>query len=208
SGFAFPRPAAMHLRKSPEFSASGADWTKDSIAELVAYLKDTHAELNVMSVHIYEGPPLPGFVDSDASNLIALAGRIAQQLGKKLFIGEVGARSTSGPKAQSFLDRALSRIEAQRVPYTAFWVWEYYQTSTYRTFDSEATELNIEPGYTDWLIQRIARMNGISNLEQRKQKDSIAPIALITWPLECARVDKSFRIHVAASDDSGVPPTV
>jgi hypothetical protein len=208
SGHSFPRSSAQHLRRAPEFSAGGPDWTKDSLEDLSAYLEATHAGLEVMSVHIYEGEPLPGFLAPDAVGLVPLSARLARALGKTLFIGEIGGPSTDSAGAGAFLDRALSALGSQPVPYAALWVWQFYQTSTYRSFDHQNTYFNIEPGYSDRLLRRIAALNGTAPAGDRKAKDDVAPTVIITWPLECARVQDSFTVHVAASDDSGVPPRV
>lgn len=208
SGHSFPRSSAQHLRRSPEFSPTGPDWTKDSLEDLIAYLDATHAGLEVMSVHIYEGEPLPGFLGSDALELIALSVRLARQLGKTLFIGEIGGPSAGNAGTDTFVDRALTAIASQQVPYAALWVWQYYQTSTYRSFDHENTYFNIEPGYSDRLIRRIATLNGTAVAGDGKAKDDLAPIVIITWPLECTKVGTALTVYVAASDNSGVPPRV
>lgn len=208
SGHSFPRSSAQHLRRTPEFSPGGPDWTKDSLEDLAAYLEATHAGFEVMSVHIYEGEPLPGFLRPDAVELIALSARLARGLGKTLFIGEIGGLSTDNSSTNTFIDRALMAIGSQQVPYAALWVWQFYQTSTYRSFDHHNTYFNIEPGYSDRLIRRIATLNGTAPGGGPKTLDDLAPIVIVTWPLECAQVGPGFTVHIAASDDSGVSPRV
>lgn len=208
SGHSFPRPSAQHLRRTPEFAPGGADWTKDRMEELVVYIGDTHSGLDLISVHIYAELPLPEKLAADHVELIALASHVATQLRKKLFIGEIGARSDSGLKPRSFIDRALTKTQELRVPYVALWVWQYYQTSTYRSFDVHANHFNIEPGRSDQLLERIAKINGTVFPKGTTDKDRSPPVVILTWPLECARVEPSFRVHAAATDDSGIPPTV
>jgi hypothetical protein len=208
SGHSFPRPSAQHLRRSPESSERGADWTKDGVDQLRTYIRDTHLDFDVVSVHIYQEHPLPSFIKGDHAELIALAARIARELGKKLFVGEVGARSDLGFESSGFLGRALDRIRIENVSFATLWVWQYYQTSTYQSFDTPATKFNIEPGYSDVLIQRIAQMNGATFPRPVHVRDNQPPIVVLTWPLECARVGGAVRVHVAASDDSGFAPKV
>lgn len=208
SGHSFPRPAAQHLRRSPEFSYAGADWTKDSIEDLADYLDATHRDLEILSVHIYETTAQQGAGGSGAVERIVMSDRLARKLGKTLFIGEIGGPSSVEPLPESFLNRALTVLQSQKVPYAALWVWQYYQGSTYRSFDSEATRFNIEPGYSDWLIRRIAAMNAASGDTIKTARDSNAPTVIITWPLECAVVTSPVTLYIAASDDSLTPPTV
>jgi hypothetical protein len=163
--------------------------------------------LQVMSVHIYEQEPLPAFA-ADHVALIALAAGIARRLGKTLFIGEFGARSSAGLEPRSHLDRALAAIESLRVPYAALWIWEYYQTNTYTSFDHQNTLFNIEPGFSDPLIRRVAAINRAPAAAAAGRKDEAPPLVVIAWPLECAGVERAFTLHVAASDDSGEPPAV
>jgi hypothetical protein len=208
SGHSFPRPSASHLRSRPEFGPTGPDWTSDTPEQLAAYLEATHAGFDILSIHVYEEHPLPAFMGSDHVETLAFASQVARRLGKILFVGEIGARSREGIPAGSFLDRALARIESQRIPYTALWAWQFYQSSTYRSFDTHATRFNIEPGYSDRLIERIARMNGVPLVQRRGKQDRSPPAVVIVWPLECQRTESSFTVHVAASDDSGIPPGV
>lgn len=208
SGHSFPRPAAQHLRRKPEFAPGGPDWTSDSRRELSEYVAETHDGLEIISVHIYEAPPVPAISGRDAVGLIAWSQGIAQGLGKKLFVGEFGGQSSSALDAARFLPRALEALRSEKVPYSALWVWQYYQSSTYRSFDSEATRFNIEPGYSDALIRRISTLNRTQSPLRRPREDITPPNVLISWPLQCARSDREFEVHVLASDDSGSPPHV
>ena len=70
-----------------------------------------------------------------------------KSVGKQLFVGEFG---DSG--ATPFLRRFLHEIVEQHVDYAAIWVWEFYQTSTYETDNTEPSKYSIEPGYYDGLI--------------------------------------------------------
>jgi hypothetical protein len=204
SGHSFPRTSAQHLRRKPQFAAGGADWTPDSLEELAGYIADLHDGLDIISVHIYEAEPFSARLVSTPIELIALSSDIARQLGKRLFVGEFGGRST-GMASGTFMDSALRQIEANRVAYSAPWIWQFYQ---FKTFESANNAFNIEPGQSDRLITRIARINGRVYPRAVGEKDGAPPRIVVTWPLECAVVNASFPVHVTASDDSGVPPAV
>lgn len=207
SGHSFPRPSASHLRRRPEFAPGGADWTHDSAEELAQYIEATHAGLDIVSVHVYEEHPLPSFMPADHAKMIAFAGGVARRAGKPLFVGEIGGPSRDGLAPGSFLERALTAIKANAVPYTALWIWQYYQNSTYRSFDSEPTRYNIEPGFSNGLLRRVMHMNKVSSLP-RAAADRTRPNVVITWPMECASLVPPFDVYVAASDDSGKQPRV
>jgi len=53
SGFSLPRPSAEHLRKQPEWSADGPDWTEDSREEFQKNLLETNQDVDIVSIHIY-----------------------------------------------------------------------------------------------------------------------------------------------------------
>jgi hypothetical protein len=208
AGHSFPRPAAQHLRRQPEFSTRGADWTEDSEAELSAYLRQLHADFELLSIHTYTTEPLPSYFKGDYVRQISFAADVARRTGKRLFIGETGERTTEGLKAGSFLDRALKAARQEGVAYTLLWAWQFYHLSTYRTYDNVHTYSNIEPGRNDELIARIAAANGTRYPRVSTGPDTQPPQIVITWPLQCAQVAGRIEVHVTASDDAGRSPEV
>jgi len=156
SGFAAPRPAAMHLSKHPELQGNKPDWTRDSIEEMEGYIARVHKDVDIISVHLYEGDDSKRFGSDDPVDLLVALKRAADKLGKPLFVGEFGESDigTAGPG--SFVDRMLDKLAALRVPYSAIWVWEYRQRDLSR---SGADAYSVEPGHTDRVIEHLGRVN-------------------------------------------------
>lgn len=121
TGNAAPRPSAYHntLEKT---------WTRDSAAQFeTILLRDNPAPFDTLSVHVYAEarPDYPGGA-KDVSDLIDLVQGISVRSEKPLFIGEFGAPRTLGKEAERSGFKALVKaIEANRVPLSAFWVYDY-----------------------------------------------------------------------------------
>lgn len=197
SGYSFPRAAAVHLMRHPGFAPGGPDWTADSMDEFRRYLLMVSDPFDIISVHIYPdaeddryGRP-PGH----QYELAADAARAAKIAGKKLFIGEFGDKG-----ATEFMWGLLDEVVRQEIDYAAVWVWEFYQTSTYRTYDTDATRTEVEPGYSDDLIALLENAERAIGHPSPPLDPTAAPRVVLTWPLPCAAVDKPIDLVAVASD--------
>jgi hypothetical protein len=192
SGFSLPRPAAMHLARRPQFGASGPDWTPDTREEMARHLIETQQPFDIISVHIYPIYPKPqdnrfGLPQGQQYRLVADAAAAAKSAGKPLFIGEFGDTGTT-----PFMAHILDEIIRHRVDFAAIWVWEFYQTSTYQTRNTEATRDEVEPGYSDDVIALLMQT-----------ERAAPPRVVLTWPLPCAVVDRPLDVAAVASDGAG-----
>ena len=136
SGFSAPRPAAEHLRRHPASAGEKADWTQDSIEELATNLEIIHKNMDIISVHIYPGEERGRFGSPKPIDPVRLFKTAADKIGKPLFVGELGDPNIKTADPGSFVDRMLDEIANLKVPYSAIWVWEFYQRRTYLTYDN------------------------------------------------------------------------
>lgn len=210
SGFSLPRRSAEHLRKRPEFSPGGPDNTEDSLEEFQRHLLDIHAGLEVVSVHFYNtdgNNERFGVRGRASAELVELIKETTDEAGKPLFIGEFGGpgvRDNDGVEAL-FTQNVLAKIVELRIPYSAAWVWQYYQTAPYATYDTAPTTYNLEPGYTDLLISEITQANEQLGFSDRRAYilDTVPPQIVLTWPLAQSEIACEQLIHAVASDNSG-----
>jgi hypothetical protein len=200
SGYAIQRPAAYHLRHQPEFAPSGPDWTPDTPAEFDEYLREVHAPFDIVTVHIYPSADENRFnrPEGHQYELVADAAASAKAAGKPLFVGEFG-----DTEATPFMRGLLREIADAHVDYAAIWVWEFYQTATFRTHDTEATRYSVEPGYSDPLIALLRQSEtalGQAPSHSAIGRSASAPRIVITWPLPCATIDRPVDVFAVASD--------
>ncbi|NQV36311.1 MAG: cellulase family glycosylhydrolase, partial [Phycisphaeraceae bacterium] len=121
TGNAVPRPSAYHntLEKS---------WKRDSDAQFeTILLRDNPSPFDTLSVHVYAKakPDYAGSAQTlaDWVNTMQVVSTKAQ---KPLFIGEFGAPRTLGRDAErAGLLALIKAIETNRVPLSAFWVFDY-----------------------------------------------------------------------------------
>lgn len=205
SGFSTPRGSAEHLRARPGWQAGGPDWTPDSREQFAKNLTDIHAAVDIISLHLYDLPQNRRFGSTDTVDLLVTAKRVADQAGKPLFVGEFGDMEPRAAGPGSYVDRMLKKIGELRIPYSAVWAWEFYQRTPYLTYDNQHTAYNLEPGYTDFLIDRIRAANLVGAVGAAKiaGPDTTPPRIVLTWPLECALLTGQVRIHALASDENG-----
>ncbi len=200
SGFTLPRPAAQHLRRHPQW-AGRTDWTPDSEEELEETLRDIHKSVDIISVHLY--PPNStrlGLRAGEQYRIAEIVNTAAGKIGKPLFIGEFGQRDILQAGEDSFISKMTLEIARLRVPYSAAWIWEFYQAGTDAPYQSEPSSFSLEPGYTDILIEQIRRTNA-----SRHPQSSVvalldaAPEVVLTQPLECAPVAAGTELFAVAS---------
>jgi hypothetical protein len=204
SGFSMPRPAAEHLRNQPDWSAKGADWTTDSYKEFQKNIADIHDGIDIVSVHFYNDGDQErfGIYGTDNAGLLNLVKQITDSLGKILYVGEYGDVSpyiTKDSKAL-FSQSVLNKIVELNIPLSSPWVWEFYQSNTY-TY----TSFNLEPGYTDLIIEKIkdANLKLGNSVPSLQAPDTTSPQVVLTWPLEGATMDTTQLINAVASDNNG-----
>lgn len=207
SGYSIPRAAAGHLRARPEWSPAGADWTRDSKQLFARQLLDLHKHLDIVSVHLYDSLDNLRFGLPDAASLLDVIKDISDVAGKPLFVGEFGDAKATADPAHSHAGKTLRKIVERRVPYSAVWAWQYYQTSPYETHNSEATVSSLEPGAGDSMISAIRRAN--ESLRQSGGASAVvpdrqAPRVVLTWPLACSMLKTRQLLHAVASDNEGV----
>ncbi|MCS7310961.1 MAG: cellulase family glycosylhydrolase, partial [Armatimonadetes bacterium] len=121
SGFSAPRPAAQHLR----LARGKGDWTEDSEAEMLVYLRDTHPDpIDLLSIHFYRKHDNLRFGNRDEDSAQALTAfqRAAQRIGKPLYIGETGDDYEQRPHAP-FLRNVLEQAKRLGIPLTLVWNW-------------------------------------------------------------------------------------
>lgn len=135
SGFSAPRPAAQHLRRA----RGKGDWTEDSEAEMLVYLRDTHPDpIDLISIHFYRKHDnlRLGNRDADSAQVLGAFVRAAQQIGKPLYIGETGDEYAERPHAP-FLRQVLEQARRLDIPLTLVWNWmspgDPYDVSPQRT---------------------------------------------------------------------------
>lgn len=204
SGYAVPRAAAEHLRRHPA-TAGKVDWTQDSPEELAANLALIHKSFDIISVHLYPSEENGRFNSATPVDVLSVIKRTADKIGKPLFIGEFGdlAIRTAGPG--SFVDRTLDEVVQLHVPYSALWVWEFYQRKPYLTYDNPATMSNLEPGYTDRILAHLVATNkklGVSS-PLTAARDITPPRVIITWPVDCRPYNVDVPIQASASAATG-----
>jgi len=197
SGYSLPRPAAMHLARRPQFGASGPDWTQDTREEMARTLIETQQPFDILSVHLYpkREDNRFGLPQGEQYRLVADAAAAAKSAGKPLFIGEFGDTG-----ATPFMAHILDEIVRHRVDYAAIWVWQFYQTSTYQTRNTEATRDEVEPGYSDDVIALLMQTQRRLGHMAPPQDPAAPPRVVLTWPLPCALVDRPLDVAAVASD--------
>ncbi len=186
SGYAYPRPAAGHLR-------AGAGWTVDNESEMRSYMATVHQDpIDVVSVHFYNDADaaISRFGAVGAYNPEVLGNYVAaaDAIGKPLMLGEHG---DTNPKVSTdghgnWSRATLLRALEQRVPISLTWTWK-------NTVNGNPGPYSIYPGGTPAMTQLIAFHNSI------KTWFSTAPAArAVIMPV----TNPSFSLD---NDSNGVP---
>jgi hypothetical protein len=203
SGFALPRVAAQHIRKRPQWSRMGADWTADSAEELEANLRDTHASVDIISVHLYPPTSLRlGLIRGEEFKIVDIIQSAAARIGKPLFIGEFGQADVAHEPSNSFASNMIRELKKANIPYSAAWVFEFYQFATDAPYGSEASSFSLEPGYTDSLLQEIDQVNRGQRVADGNPNPNAArftPNVVLTKPLACANITPGDTLFSVAS---------
>ncbi|HVY72032.1 MAG TPA: cellulase family glycosylhydrolase [Verrucomicrobiae bacterium] len=139
TGNAISRASAWHLAKEKSWTMD----TPDQFAEILG--RENPDPYAVLSIHVYP---------EDAGRL-AGAARVASKSGKPLFVGEFGVPGEADAKARRQFEELLGRIEREKVPLAALWVFDFKDQGDYSVTST---------GGRAWQLEAIAaanrRMNG------------------------------------------------
>jgi hypothetical protein len=204
-----PRKSAEHLRRRPEFSALGADFTFDSLAEFEKNIADLHDGPDIVSVHFYNesaGNERLGITGHTNADLLDIAKLAADETGKRLFLGEFGDVDpmVCADTNALFSQNILQKVTQLKIPYSAPWAWEFYQTAPYLTYDNRGTAKSLEPGYTDFLLSKITDANAAlgNPAPAPESPDLTPPRVVLTWPLDGAAMSDGQLVSAVASDNN------
>jgi len=211
SGFSIPRRAAGHLEAQPEFAAGGRDRTPDTREEFKRNLIAIHEPFDIISVHIYPQSENDRFgrPPGHQYELVADAAEAAREAHKPLFVGEFADNSNKFDdngweidegRPTPFVRNMLDAIVREKVAYASFWVWEYYQNTTWRTHDTIADRTSVEPGYSDDMIALLESTERAMGGGPPPPDPRAQPRVVLTWPLPCAVVDQPVDLAAVASD--------
>jgi hypothetical protein len=196
SGYALPRPSALHLAAQPEFSPNGPDWTSDTQDQFKAVLARYGAPFDLWSAHVYAGDVRWGNPAGTEAVTLGVAAATALHRGKRLYLGEFGD-STATPYLHAML-RVLAR---GNVAYGSVWVWEFYQQSTWQSADiTSSPPMSLEPGFSDELDTLLERVAGGPG---RAAAPSVRVV--LTAPLPCANLGGTVELYAAASASGARP---
>ncbi len=126
TGFSLPRPSAWHLWLGSLRRAKKMDWTKDSEEEQANFIRLINPEpVDLISFHFYLG-------GEEALDQIVMLKRVADELEKPVYAGELGVSTKavpqgySHPAGQEGLRCVLEMMEALDVPMVLIWSWDDY----------------------------------------------------------------------------------
>ena len=156
SGNSIPRPSAWHNIHEKKWTADTAEQFHEML------LRDNPAPMNILCVHHYPekqgGYPvgIPTY-----RGVIKLMQEFSRQAGKPLFIGEFGAARQTGTRAeqQALFAEMLAAITGERVPLSAFWVFEL----AHQEKDWNVTTANDRA----WMLAAVAQANAQIQGENR-----------------------------------------
>lgn len=191
SGYSKPRPAAQHLRGSPEWITP--DWTRDSFEEMQTWLFDTHPDpIDIISGHFY--PP----TGANPEWTIADLQKANSAFGKILFGGEFGDYNSDGTwKADpQYAQSVLNTVTTYRIPFSLVWVWERYKSVEPPVLHPQH---NLAPGLNQHILDMIAVAN--QSLAQPDPADTTKPSAYFISPQANQTLSGTVPIKANASDN-------
>jgi hypothetical protein len=195
SGYSLPREAAAHLATRPQYSRSGADWSLDTEHDFSSILRKIHQPFDIVSIHVYPPDahrgPLSGRFDP-----LRVAAEAARADKKKIFVGEFGDKGGATP----FMKDTVQSIQKEHIDYSALWVWEYYQTSTFQTHNTPPTLYSVEPAYRAGVIDLLDLFDKGSASVRSSKTGASSTRVVLTWPLPCASITKPINLEAVASD--------
>jgi hypothetical protein len=184
--------------------AARTELDPDTREQFARNLKDLHRHVDIVSIHLYGGDRNERFGAGDVHERLAEVKRVADELGKPLFVGEFGEPQAARATAQTHIARTIQKVLDLKIPYAAVWVWEFYPQNTYSTQSNRPSLMSVEPGYTDFVIDQIRKANlAAAGPLARPPAADRPPRVVLTWPLDCAAVVDPRTAHAVASDESG-----
>jgi hypothetical protein len=125
TGFSAPRSAAWHLWMVSLRRSDRMDWQRDDAQEQADYLRlITPEPVDLISFHYYLSP-------DSSFDQIALIKRVADEMSKPVYCGELGVSAEAFPDgvynhagAQSGLECVLEAMQVLDVPLTLLWTWD------------------------------------------------------------------------------------
>jgi uncharacterized protein (TIGR03437 family) len=215
SGHWLPNAFAEVFRGRGAWRPNSGGYRPDTLAEFQKYLAETHEGLDIASVQFYnqfsENERF-GITGKNNAGLLEVVKQAADAAGKQLFVSafsDVTPYLNQNPNAP-FTQNTLNKIIQLRIPYSAPWAWEYYQSNTYTTYNNQSTFANLEPGYTDAINARIRQANlSLGNsIPATQLPDATAPQVVLTWPFDNTQMAPVQLVHAVASDDNGAAARV
>jgi uncharacterized protein (TIGR03437 family) len=210
SGFWLPNAFAEIIRGRAGWRSNSGGLRADTLAEFQKYLAETHEGVDIVSVHFYnqfsENERF-GVTGKNNADLLGIVKQAADAAGKQLFVSafsDVTPYLNQNPDVP-FTQNTLNKIVQLKIPYSAPWVWEYYQSNTYTTYNNQSTFGNLEPGYTDAINAKIKQANlSLGNSVPTTQSpDTTAPQVALTWPFDNTQLAPVQLVHAVASDNNG-----
>lgn len=159
TGSSSPRPSAMHLLRAARANRP-QDWTLDSKSELKDYLQLINPDpIDVMSIHYYDDAMTSLGRDNGSPENLRFFLNTANEIGKPLFIGEIGLNSEmtlryDTPESIDLLNATLSVLTELKIPLTLY--WNFNDDISYQKADLIYT---LRYGKTDEALQLIQAAN-------------------------------------------------
>jgi hypothetical protein len=126
TGSSSPRPYAMHLLRAARANRP-PDWTLDNESELKEYLQMVNPDLiDVISIHYYDEAMTSFGKKNGSPDNLRFFINAADEIGKPLFIGEIGLNSEmqlryDTQESMDLLNATLPVLVELKVPLTLYW---------------------------------------------------------------------------------------
>lgn len=152
SGNAIPRRAAWNLRQYGQ-------WTADTKEQFIHTVGAQNPDpIDNLSIHVYPAAPTEGYFQDervDMDGIIKACIDASNKYKKPLFLGEWGAREVQfGSETRDKFMEILTAIEANRVPLSAMWVFDYPPHDT-----EEGINVSPDNGPREYMLQEIMKVN-------------------------------------------------
>ena len=201
SGMGLSPAWAEHMRASPEWTGQG-DFTGDTYDQFAQDFKQINAPFDLPGVHVYSSTDNDRFgLDAGNANSVTIVNDAIQiantQMGKKLYIGEMGDQAPPSDGSWPFSQAILNLMKTGGIQYAALWVLDFYQ------FNLNATggALDIELGEYPKLAQTLSLTNlnlGQSVFVPGSHEPVAAPSLLMTSPFDGDTVSTSTIVNLIA----------